>query len=139
MDDPVMADFVAALDPVNASAESSAGFVWRLKDDEGNATSFRVFGDDRWLVNLTVWESMDALKDFIASPGHLAIMRRRGEWFERLSHATTALWWVPRGHTPTLEEAVDRLEHLRDHGPSERAFGFSEHYAASLRDDDEQA
>lgn len=139
MDDPVMADFVAALDPVNASAETSEGFVWRLKDDDGNATSFRVFGDDRWLINLTVWDSLEALKNFIASPDHLRIMRRRGEWFEKLANATTVLWWVPRGHRPTLEEAVERLEHLRHHGASKRVFGFSDPQPSPTRDEGERS
>jgi hypothetical protein len=128
MDDPAMADFFEALDPVNASAEASPGFVWRLEDEDGNATSFRVFDDDRWLVNMSVWESLESLRDFIASSGHLRIMRRRSEWFERLAEATTVLWWVPRGHTPALDEAIARLEHLRRHGPCEQAFGFSEPY-----------
>ena len=130
MDDPAMADFVDALDPVNASAEARRGFVWRLKDEGGNATSFRIFDDDRWLVNMSVWESLQSLRDFIASTGHLRIMRRRGEWFETLAEATTVLWWVPRGHTPTLDEAVQRLEHLRHHGPSEKAFGFANAFPA---------
>ena len=126
LDGPEMRDFVTALDPVNASAEASTGLVWRLQDDEGDATAIRIFDDDRWLVNMSVWESLDDLKRFITLPGHLAIMRRRGEWFEKLEEATTVLWWAPGGHLPDLQEAVERLAHLREHGPHSFAFCFAE-------------
>lgn len=126
LEGPEMRDFVEALDPVNALAEASPGFVWRLKDDEGDATSFRIFEDDRSIVNMSVWESPGDLKRFITLPGHLAIMRRRGEWFEKLEEATTVLWWVPGGHRPDLQEAIERLGHLREHGPCNFAFSFAE-------------
>ncbi|NND45211.1 MAG: DUF3291 domain-containing protein [Xanthomonadales bacterium] len=125
MDDPAMADFVAALDPVNASADRHPGFVWRL-DSEADATpALTAFESEGWLVNMSVWQDLESLKSFIMSPTHLAIMRRRGEWFARQPAATMVLWWVRAGHVPTFEEAMERLEHLRAHGPGPRAFGFN--------------
>ncbi|WP_437926272.1 DUF3291 domain-containing protein [Sorangium sp. So ce291] len=131
LDSARLADFVAALDPVNALADAAPGFVWRLKTDGGNATAVRAFGDDRILVNMSVWASAEALSDFVfRSPGHAAVMRRRREWFVPMKEAITALWWIPAGHTPTVAEAEERLEHLRQHGPTPRAFTFRQLFAA---------
>lgn len=118
-----MAEFVAALDPVNALADRAPGFVWRLQDEDGNATSIRGFDDDRIIVNMSVWESVDQLAAFVYRSGHLDVMRRRREWFERIrSHM--ALWWVPTAHRPSVQEAEQRVEHLREHGPTPYAFTF---------------
>ena len=125
----LLSEFVAALEPVNALADSSQGFVWRLQTDEGDATSIRAFEDELMIVNMSVWESAEALWDFVYSGDHLAYMRRRREWFERIeSHMV--LWWVPAGHIPSVDEALDRLEHLRANGPSERAFTFKQRFPA---------
>jgi len=124
-DDPRFADFVNALDPVNASAETMPGFVWRLQTEEGNATSVSVYDDNLLLVNMSVWESIDHLLAFVRSGSHLEIMRRRGEWFEKSDLPYMVLWWVPAGHVPTVEEAEQRLDHLRVNGPSDHAFNFS--------------
>jgi hypothetical protein len=123
---PQLAEFMALLDPVNALADEAPGFVWRLQTDEGNATSIPVLGDDRLIVNMSVWESIDQLADFVYRSGHVAAMRRRREWFERIK-AFMALWWVPAGHVPTVPEAEARLEHLRAIGvvPSSPARTFS--------------
>ena len=118
-----MAEFVAALDPVNELADQAPGFVWRLQDEDGNATSIRAFDDDRIIVNMSVWESADHLADFVYRSGHLEVMRRRREWFERIQ-IHLALWWVPAGHTPSVQEAEERIEHLREHGPTSYAFTF---------------
>jgi hypothetical protein len=123
LDSPVMADFVANLDRINALAESSPGFVWRLKTDDGNATSLRPI-DDRTLVNMSVWTDAPSLSDFVFRTAHVEIMRRRREWFERMPHAYLVLWWVPAGHMPSMDEAVARLAHLREHGPTPHAFNF---------------
>jgi hypothetical protein len=127
-DDPAMRDFMDALEPVNAVADDCAGFVWRLQSEEGDTTAEDVFGGSSWLVNMSVWESLDALKAFIRSPGHLAIMRRRSEWFEKVGEAYTVLWWVPAGHLPEPEEAHQRLQALRSDGPTPQAFSFSQPY-----------
>jgi hypothetical protein len=125
---PVLAEFMAALDPVNAVADSSPGFVWRLQTEDGNATAIRAFDEDT-MVNMSVWESLEALRAFVYSNrAHLDIMRRRREWFENHAEAFQVLWWVPAGHVPTVAEAEERLRVLRDHGPSAEAFTFRRHF-----------
>src|SRR3954451_12162922 len=128
MDDPAMAGFVEQLDPINALADTAPGFVWRLQTDEGNAISIHAFEDDLMLVNMSVWESVEALADFVYRSGHVAVMRRRREWAERMAEAYMVLWWVAEGEIPTVEEAKDRLEHLREHGPTPDAFTFKKRY-----------
>ncbi len=127
IDSPLLAEFVELLDPVNELADAAAGFVWRLQDDEGNATSIRVLDDDRLIVNMSVWNSIDELADFVYRSAHVAVMRRRREWFERV-RVYMVLWWVPTGHIPTVAEAEDRLTHLSQHGPSPYAFTFSQRF-----------
>jgi hypothetical protein len=121
-DSPVMAEFMAALDHINALAEASPGFVWRLQTEEGNATAYRALEDERTLLNLSVWQSVETLADFVYKSGHVEVMRRRAEWFERMAEAYLVLWWVPAGHRPTVREAEGRLRHLRAHGPISHAF-----------------
>jgi hypothetical protein len=124
LDTPLLADFVAALDPVNAAADASPGFVWRLQTDEGDATGIRAFGDDRIVVNMSTWASLEALRAFAyGNREHLAVLRRRREWFERMK-VSQCLWWVPVGHEPTVAEAEARLGLLRTHGPTPDAFTF---------------
>ncbi|MGI5169483.1 DUF3291 domain-containing protein [Spirillospora sp. CA-253888] len=125
LDDPRTADFVALLEPVNALADRAPGFVWRLVEEgAADATGIRPYGDDV-IINYSVWESREALWDFVYRSGHLESMRRRREWFRRHAEAHMALWWIPAGHVPTVAEGVERLEWLRAHGPSPRAFTFS--------------
>ena len=137
LDAPALADFVAALAPVNALADASPGFVWRLRTEAGDATGepgdatgVRWGADDEVIVNLSVWDSMLALADFVYGGEHLAVMRRRREWFVPMDRAVTVLWWVPAGHRPTVEEAGERLACLRHHGPSPHAFTFSTAFPA---------
>jgi hypothetical protein len=132
LDDPRMADFMNNLDRVNAIAERSPGFVWRYKDDSGNATSTRPFADSRMLVNMSVWESVEALEKFAWQTVHTRFYARKHEWFEKLDGAYFVLWWVPAGHRPSVQEAIDRLEHLKAHGPSEHAFGWQDVASAKL-------
>ncbi|MFD0000042.1 DUF3291 domain-containing protein [Nocardia sp. NPDC127526] len=124
--DPRVADFFDALDRINKLADTSPGFVWRLVDGESdNAVSLRPDGwDDDMLINLSVWESREALFDYVYRSEHLEFMRRRREWFLPLGVPPVALWWIPVGHIPTLGEAVEHLEHLREHGPTPYAFTF---------------
>jgi hypothetical protein len=128
LDGPVMADFMAGLDEINALAEASPGYVWRLQTEDGNATAIRPYEDDRMLVNLSVWESAEALADFVYRSDHVRFLRRRREWFEPPVEAIVVLWWIPAGTTPTAAEAVERLEHLRRHGPTARAFTFRQRF-----------
>lgn len=128
-EDPRMRDFINGLDPVNQLADSSPGFVWRMVTDESTEQALFDFESQGWLVNMSVWESLDALKGFIAAPLHLSIMRRRAEWFAKLEEATMVLWWVPKGHIPSFKEAMAQLEHLRANGPGPEAFSFSQPFA----------
>jgi hypothetical protein len=125
IDDPLMAGFVARLADINALADATPGFVWRLQTEAGNATAFRPYDDDRILVNLSVWETPEQLRDFVYRSAHTDVMRQRKAWFERFSGMYYALWWVPAGHIPSLAEAKERLEHLRAHGESPYAFSFA--------------
>lgn len=125
LDSPSMADFVNNLDRINALAESSPGFVWRLQTEEGDATAVRPM-DENTLVNISVWKDPESLNHYVYKSAHVEIMRRRKEWFERMQEAYVVLWWVPKGHRPTATEAVARLELLRAHGPTQDAFTLRE-------------
>ena len=129
LDSPVMAEFMGSLDRVNALAEASPGFVWRLQDDGGNATSLRPMGPDA-LVNMSVWRDVAALSDYVHKSGHVEYLKRRKEWFRRVEEAYVVLWWVPAGHRPTMEEGIERLMWLRAHGPTPKAFNFRQLYPA---------
>jgi hypothetical protein len=123
-DSPVVAEFMEALDEFNALADASPGFVWRFQTEDGNATAERPFDDDSILVNFSTWTSVDALADFVYRSAHTPFLRRRREWFERMEETYSVLWWVPAGHRPTVTEAIERLDHLREHGPTASAFTF---------------
>jgi len=129
LESPSMVDFVDNLDRINAVAESSPGFVWRLKTEEGDATALRPMGEDT-LVNISVWKDVASLNKYVYQSAHVEIMRRRKEWFERMKEAWVVLWWVPRGHRPTVQEAIAKLELLRAKGPTEQAFTFKRAFAA---------
>jgi hypothetical protein len=131
LDSPLMASFVGRLAEINALADSSQGFIWRLQTDEGNATYLRPYEDDRILFNLSVWESVDALKHYVYRTAHAELLRDRRSWFEQFVGSYTALWWVPAGHIPSIDEAKTRLAHLEEHGPSQFAFTFKTAHAAS--------
>ncbi len=126
LESPSMAGFVDRLDEINALAERSPGFVWRLQTDAGNATYLRPYDDDRILVNMSVWESAEALRAYVYQGGHAEVLRQRREWFEKFEGVFLALWWVPAGHRPSVDEAKKRLAHLAEHGPSPFAFTFRE-------------
>jgi hypothetical protein len=124
LDDPLMAGFVERLDEINALADRSRGFVWRLQTAEGNATYLRPYDDDRILFNLSVWETANALKHFVYRTAHTQLLRQRQQWFEQFAGAYVALWWVPAGHVPGIDEAKKRLAYLDAHGPTQFAFGL---------------
>jgi Domain of unknown function (DUF3291) len=124
--DPVMQGFVARLEEINALAERTPGFVWRLQTEDGNATAFRPYPDDEGvLINLSVWSNLDSLREYVFRSLHAEVMRQRREWFERFEGVYAALWWVPAGHRPSLQEAVERIAHLEAHGSTARAFTFA--------------
>ena len=128
IDDPIMARFKARLDEINALAEGSAGFVWRLKDGTGNAMSIRAFDDPKMAVNMSVWESLESLEAYVYSGRHVEVMKNRRDWFNKMATMHMVLWWIPVGHTPTTEEAKARLEHLQEHGASKYAFSFRQKF-----------
>src|SRR6187402_3322979 len=121
LESPRLADFVANLDRINVLAEESPGFVWRLQDEAGDATAIRPFGDNV-VVNMSVWEDIEALHTYTFRTAHVEVLRRKREWFEHMSEAYAVLWWVPCNHRPTTAEAAERLASLRTHGPTVDAF-----------------
>ena len=132
VDDPRMADFMNNLALVNELAERSPGFVWRYQDDSGNATSTRPFPDPTMLINMSVWENIESLERFVWQTVHKRFYGRKHEWFEKLDGPYFVLWWVAAGHRPSVQEAIDRLNHLKEYGPSDRAFGWEQAASAQL-------
>ncbi|MFI1676180.1 MULTISPECIES: DUF3291 domain-containing protein [unclassified Streptomyces] len=131
LDDPRTASFVEQLNPVNAAADGAPGFVWRLVEEGApDATALRPAGEDV-IVTMSVWETPEALWEFTYRSGHLEVMRRRREWFDRHVESDLVLWWVPAGHVPTVDEGLERLAHLQANGPSPRAFTFASSYTAA--------
>ena len=129
LDDPRLKHFVDGLDHINALADASPGFVWRLKDDAGNATALRPFAPDM-IVNMSVWESAEALFDYVYRGGHKAYLARRKEWFSMPVEMHLVLWWIPAGTIPTIAEARRRLDLLRERGPTPEAFTFKRRFPA---------
>ena len=124
LDDRLMAGFVSRLEPLNALADESPGFVWRLQTDDGDATAIRVFGDELILFNMSVWESIGALESYVYRTNHVGAVQKRAEWFERPTKSPFVLWWIVAGHIPTQAEAKQRLEMLWENGPTPEAFTF---------------
>ena len=134
LDDPRIAGFVSQLDAINTLAEAAPGFVWRLQSDSGNATDIPYSDDPLELVNMSVWESVESLRDFVYRSGHLQVFRDRAKWFEKQSKPYYCLWWIPAGHIPTVEEARERLKHYQDHGSTPHSFWFSQQFPAPLEE-----
>ncbi|WP_250458865.1 DUF3291 domain-containing protein [Microbulbifer litoralis] len=125
LDSPVMQGFVDQLDAINALADRSPGFVWRLQTEEGDATSLQVFDDERIIVNMSVWESLASLRDYVYSGEHLQVLKDKKQWFEKMPGPTLALWWIPAGSTPTVGDARRALDLLGERGPTAAAFTFA--------------
>ncbi len=124
LDDPLMAGFVAQLEPLNALADESPGFVWRLQTEEGDATEIDVFGDELVLFNMSVWESIEALQSYVYKSDHVRAVQSRSDWFERPTRSPLVLWWIEEGRIPAIEEGRARLEKLWANGPTPDAFTF---------------
>jgi len=124
IDDPIMKEFVDNLDRVNQLAEESKGFIWRMKDEENNATSFNPFNDEQVIINLSVWQDIDSLQHFTYKTFHTDFLKRKKEWFAKYGKIHFALWWIKAGNYPTIEEAIERLDYLQLNEPSEKAFNF---------------
>jgi hypothetical protein len=131
LDDPSMRGFVSRLAELNALADGSDGFVWRMQDSEGDGNTYlRPFDDDRIIVNMSVWKSLDHLRAYTYNGAHAAILRQRRDWFEKFERAAVVLWWVPLGHMPTIAEAKERLTSLDEFGPTPFAFTFKVSFPA---------
>ena len=136
LDTPQLAEFMAGLAPINALADASPGFVWRLQSAEGDATTIRAFNDDRLLINMSVWVSLGTLSDFVYRSAHTAYLRRRRAWFARLAESVTTLWWLPAGQLPTIADAEQRLATLRQYGPTPVAFTVQQPFPPPANDED---
>jgi hypothetical protein len=128
MESEVMQGFVSRLDEMNALADRAEGFVWRLKDDGGSATAVRAFNDPLLLVNISVWQNLEALKQYVYKSLHVELIRDRGRWFHKIPEFHQALWWIAAGHIPSVQEGKQKLEHIRKYGPSQDAFTFAKPY-----------
>lgn len=123
MDDPIMQDFVNNLDKINAIADNSEGFVWRLQDEDKDEAA-AIFKDDTLLINMSVWENIEALFNYTYNSGHIEVFKRKKEWFSKMKMMHMAFWYVPEGYEPTFQDAKDRLDYLNTHGDTPYAFSF---------------
>lgn len=131
MDHPHMAAFVEMLDPINHQADAAPGFVWRLTDEgSNNATSIAFYEDPLLLVNMSVWEDVEALRNYVYRTEHVGMVRRRAEWADAMESNYIVLWWVPAGHTPDLAEGDTKLKLLQANGPTVAAFTFGQSFPA---------
>lgn len=128
IDDPKIAEFVAQLEPINALAGMAPGFVWRLQSESGNATDIAYSDDPFIIVNMSVWESIEALRNFAYKSDHARAFRARAKWFEKMDKPNYCLWWIPAGHVPTVAEGRERLEHYQQYGATPYSFWFSQHF-----------
>ena len=124
LEDPIMKEFVDNIESVNNLAESSAGFVWRLKDENDNATAMNPYNDEQVIINVSVWETKETFENFVYKTFHSDFLRKRKDWFLQFGKAHTAMWWIEAGQVPTIEEAANRLDFLQKNGASEFAFDF---------------
>jgi len=128
LDDPKIAEFVAQLEPINALADKAPGFVWRLQSESGNATDIAYSDDPFVIVNMSVWESIETLRDFAYKSNHMQVFRDRAKWFEKAAKPGYCLWWIPAGHIPTVGEGRERLEHYQVHGATPHSFWFRQQF-----------
>ncbi|GAB1268354.1 DUF3291 domain-containing protein [Aurantivibrio infirmus] len=131
MDTKEMSGFVSRLEEINALADKSPGFVWRLKSDAGDSTAIRVFDNPLLLVNMSVWEDITSLKNYVYRSAHVELIQHRDAWFDKIAESHQVLWWIPRGHIPTPEEGKEKLSHLNHNGPSQIAFTFAKPFDAT--------
>jgi len=126
LDDPRIAGFVRELDPINALADQSPGFIWRLQSGKGNATDIAYNEDPTIMVNMSVWTTLKSLQDYVYASRHLQVFKQRGSWFEKMDKPHYCLWWIPAGHIPAVAEGRERLEHYQQYGSTPFSFWFSE-------------
>ena len=128
IDDPLVAEFVDGLDAINALADQSPGFVWRLQTEEGNATGIQTSDDELFIINMSVWATADDLFNYVYRSGHVDFLRNRRDWFERMGESHMCLWWIAAGEIPSIDDGLERLDHFRENGPTERAFSFRDQF-----------
>lgn len=128
MTSETMQGFASRLDEINALADQAEGFVWRLQETSGDATSIRAFDDPLLLVNMSVWQDLESLRRYVYKSNHVELIRDRDAWFHKMKEAHQALWWVPAGHIPDVAEAKERLAHYRTNGPTPFAFTFAKSF-----------
>lgn len=128
INDPLVAEFVDALDRINALADAAPGFVWRLQTEEGNATGIQTSDDELFIINMSVWETSDDLFQYVYRTEHVDFLRNRREWFERMGDAHMCLWWVPADDIPSIDDGLERLDHFTRHGSTPNAFSFRDQF-----------
>lgn len=132
MESETMKGFVDRLDEINTLADTAVGFVWRLHTEDGDATTIQAFDDPMLIVNMSVWEDIDSLKNYVYKSVHVELIQDRDAWFSKIKHAHQVLWWVPAGHVPTVQEGQERLELLQKNGSNQDAFTFSKPQAQPI-------
>ena len=130
LDDPQIAGFVAELDSINALADAASGFIWRLQSSSGNATDVPYNDDPFVIVNMSMWDSIELLRNYVYTSRHIEVFRQRAKWFERMAKPHYCLWWVPAGQIPTVGGGRERLEHYQVHGATPYSFWFHKHFPA---------
>lgn len=128
LDDPIMSGFVRRLDEINLLAENSKGFVWRFQAETGNATYLRPFDDTRILFNMSVWETVEDLRNYVYVSNHVELLKSKANWFTKLGEPHLALWWIQNKHIPSVDEALEKLRFITAKGPSPYAFTFAKPY-----------
>ncbi|PHS18508.1 MAG: hypothetical protein COA86_07380 [Kangiella sp.] len=128
MESETMKGFVERLDEINYLADKSAGFVWRLETEEGDATAIQAFDDPLMIVNMSVWEDIESLKNYVYKSMHVELIRDRDAWFNKITKVHQVLWWIPKGHIPSVEEGKEKLSVLQQDGPNEEVFTFSKSF-----------
>lgn len=124
INDPIMQEFVSNLERVNKLAENSEGFIWRLKDENNDATSFNPYNDEQVIINISVWKSIESLENFVFKTFHSDFLKRRKEWFDSYGKMHLGMWWILEGENPGIQEAVNKLEYLQKNGSSKLVFNF---------------
>lgn len=132
IDDPIMKEFVDNLDKVNEIAENSDGFVWRLKDEDNNATNFNPYNDEQVIVNFSIWDNIETLEHYMYKTFHSEFLKRRKEWFQTFGQVSTAMWWVKKSEIPDITEAMEKLDYLQKNGASEIVFNFKQKFPKPL-------
>ncbi len=126
IDSPLLEDFVNDLDRINQIAEKSNGFVWRLQDESGNATGINPFDEESSIINISVWESIDELKNFVYNSGHLDVFMKRAKWFKKMKTPHMALWWIKSDELPTALDGKNKLLQLEVNGDTQESFSFKQ-------------